>query len=1065
MSSEKSPAIALGHLDACALPEQVIAALFDRNPLPMWIYDLRSLAFLAVNDAAIENYGYSRDEFMRMAIADIRPPEDIPSLLENVDMVDDSLDQAGVWRHIRKDGSLIHVEITSYPLDFMRHSAELVIAYDVSRQVAAEANYRLLVEHQLDLIVKVDVEGRFEFVSPSYCEMFGKTEADLLGHSFMPLVHEDDRASTAEAMRDLYQPPYRCYLEQRAMTVHGWRWLAWADTSVLDDAGNVVFVIGAGRDITDRKQAEHALMVSERRLSMTLGNLPGMAYRCRNTPDYPMDYVSEGAQELLGLDADQVAAGINFSEWIAAGDRARVWREVQQAVAANRSYQLEYRLNLKDGRQRWVWEQGKCVSAPGEQPAILEGLILDVTDRLQAESDLRASEARYRGLVEDSPIMICHFKPGGKILFVNQNYCRYFGRTADELIGSSFLDLLPKDEHDRVRSNLSTLTRSHPVQVHEHRVVLPDGANRWQRWTNRAVFDQLGRLESYHSVGEDITERREAEEQLRISEAVFSSTSEGITVTDLDGTIIDVNEAFTRITGYDRSEVLGQNPRILKSGHHDKAFYQAMFRALQENGAWRGEIWNRSKDGTVYPELLMINTVKNAQQELTGYVAVFADISELKQTHQRLDHIVHYDPLTDLPNRLLLGARLRQSLRTAHRNKFLNAVIYLGLDRFKTINDGMGQPVGDLLLQRVAERLTSSVRGDDTVARVGGDEFVVLLEDAKNADQVALIGQKLMQAISAPLHLANGDVHMTASMGITLYPQDGDDADQLLRNADTAMNKAKEDGRNTYQFYTEALTISAFEHVLLENSLRNALDKGELHLVYQPQFDCSDQTIVGMEALLRWHHPDLGVVSPARFIPVAEQSGLIRDIGKWVLQTACQQGSDWLQKGFRFGRIAVNIAGPQIKHQDFLDVVTQALDLSAMPAQHLALEVTEGFVMYGTDAGVTHLKQLQSLGIEVCIDDFGTGYSSLRYLKELPIDKLKIDQSFVRDIPKDRNDMAIAAAVIAMGRALDLKVIAEGVETSEQAEFLAQQGCGEVQGYLYSKPLTVEDMTELLAQQ
>ena len=386
------------------------------------------------------------------------------------------------------------------------------------------------------------------------------------------------------------------------------------------------------------------------------------------------------------------------------------------------------------------------------------------------------------------------------------------------------------------------------------------------------------------------------------------------------------------------------------------------------------------------------------------------------------------------------------------------AVAIVAIDGFKHVNDSLGHPVGDELLKALAARLTGCIRKDDTVARTSGDEFAVLLEEIGSTDQAAMLVRKVIQSINGPFELAGNEVHITASVGLSLFPNDGDDAISLLRNADTAMNRAKEEGRNTYQFYTTELTSAAFEHLVLENALRMALPKNEFHLVYQPQVDLDTGDLIGLEALLRWHHPDQGVISPARFIPVAEQSGLIWDIGAWVLRSACRQAKAWLDVGLEFGRIAVNISGPQVAREQFQNLVQDELALAGLPTDRLALEVTESFVMRKADAGSHQLDSLRKAGIQIAIDDFGTGYSSLSYLKQLPIDKLKIDQSFVRDIPQSTDDMAIAETIISIGRALGMSVIAEGVETAEQAQFLREHGCRQAQGYLFSEPLPPEEI-------
>ncbi len=553
-------------------------------------------------------------------------------------------------------------------------------------------------------------------------------------------------------------------------------------------------------------------------------------------------------------------------------------------------------------------------------------------------------------------------------------------------------------------------------------------------------------------------EKTQTEQRLRQSAAVFKSTVEGVIITDHQEKIVDVNQAFESITGYQREEIIGLTPRILKSERHDMSFYRDMWKSLSETGQWRGEVWNRRKCGEVYPEWLNISSIHDGSGALTNYVAVFSDITSIKRSEEELDHLAHHDALTDLPNRLLFNSRLRQAIKHAKREDSVLAVLFVDLDRFKNINDSLGHSAGDSLLQQLAVRLKGALRLDDSVARISGDEFVILLEQIGDSENTAVAVEKIMKVFDEPFRLDEHQISITASIGISLYPMNGEDASTLLRHADTAMYRAKNEGRNSYQFYTREMTSSAFERVVMENALRGALEREEFQLAYQPQIHLQSGHLTGLEALIRWHHPELGVVAPSKFIPLAEETGLIHDIGAWVLQTACRQGKSWQDKGYDFGRIAVNVARPQLQRSDFLDTVKGVLEQSGLSAANLELEVTEGAVVENTEHAVQQLRALGDLGLRLSIDDFGTGYSSMSYLKLLPIHKLKIDQSFVRDIPFDRNDMAISEAIIALGHALDLHVIAEGVETEPQAEFLSEKGCLEAQGYLYCKPLPAEEI-------
>ncbi|BCX81238.1 hypothetical protein MIT9_P0816 [Methylomarinovum caldicuralii] len=554
------------------------------------------------------------------------------------------------------------------------------------------------------------------------------------------------------------------------------------------------------------------------------------------------------------------------------------------------------------------------------------------------------------------------------------------------------------------------------------------------------------------------------EARLRLWDTVFEHAAEGIFITDSEGHILQVNRAFTEILGYAPEEIIGQTPRLWKSGRHDRSFYQNLWDSLKRTGHWQGEIWNRRKDGDLVVECLTISAVRDPGGATTHYVAMFSDISRLKRTEEELAYLAYHDVLTGLPNRALLNARLNarldhaleHALEHARRHRTQLALLLLDLDRFKHVNDSFSHATGDTLLQQVAARLRNCVRQDDTVARLGGDEFVFLLENLHEPENAALVADKVIAALKRPFQIGGHTIPVSASLGISMFPRDGEDAATLLRNADAAMYQAKSEGAGSYAFYTREMTERAREHILLESALRRALEAGELQLHFQPQVDMDDGRPIGCEVLARWHHPELGTVSPARFIPLAEETGLILELGAWVLENACRLAKGWLDRGLDFGRIAVNVSGCQIRHRVICDQVAQALARSGLPPSRLELEVTEGFIMEKAEDAIGILEALRDQGITLAIDDFGTGYSSLVYLKRLPIHCLKIDQSFVRDLPEDREDAAICQAVIALGQALGLETLAEGVETEAQRRFLLQHGCRLGQGYLFSRPLPAE---------
>gem|GEM_PF-1676257 len=556
------------------------------------------------------------------------------------------------------------------------------------------------------------------------------------------------------------------------------------------------------------------------------------------------------------------------------------------------------------------------------------------------------------------------------------------------------------------------------------------------------------------------------EAALRQSATVFENASEGVVITDVEAKIIAVNKAFTEITGYAEQEVLGKNPRVLKSGGHDREFYKTMWSSLMQCGQWRGEISGRRKNGEVFPKWQTISAVRDHSGKLTHYVSVFSDISLIKETEEQLHHLAHHDPLTGLPNRLLLNARLEHSVQLAHREGTNVAVLFLDLDHFKKVNDSLGHLVGDQLLQHVAKRLLESLREEDTVARLGGDELAIVLGSLHGGTRhAATAAQEVLDKLSEPFELEGRDVFVSASIGISLYPQDGRDVPALLKNADTAMYMAKGGGRNAYHFYSEDLTIKACESLSLETDLYRALEREELLLHFQPQVSLQSGCIVGVEALVRWQHPEIGLLPPGKFIPLAEANGLIEAMGIWILRTACAQAKAWQNDGLTPFRIAVNLSERQLRNTDIAHEVRDILEETGLDPCYLELELTESSVMKHAQQALKALNLLREIGVTIAIDDFGTGYSSLSYLKLFPVDRLKIDRSLVRDIPHDANDVAIASAIVTLGHSLNLSVVAEGIETQAQRELLTSIGCDEMQGFLYSAPRTASELLPMLAPQ
>lgn len=684
--------------------------------------------------------------------------------------------------------------------------------------------------------------------------------------------------------------------------------------------------------------------------------------------------------------------------------------------------------------------------------------------RQREDAALRASETYNKLLFADSLLPLLIFDPES-MLFIDGNEAaiKVYGlpdRAA--LLASTPTSLSPEFQYDGTPSHqlareIVQKTLANGECNFEWRHQRPDGFQ-WDAEVRTLRF-AVGDHALIQVTLRDISNRKANEDSLRLASKVLESTAEGIMITDSNANIVAVNPAFKTIFGYADEDIVGRNPRFLRSGQHDTEFFRAMWQALTTAGQWRGEIWNHNKDGEDIPAWVSISAAKDARGQITHYVAAFSDIMPLKRSQEALDFQAHHDGLTGLPNRALLRDRLSHAMRRAARNAQHLAVLFIDLDRFKNVNDTLGHSVGDALILAAATRMAEPLRTADTLARWGGDEFVLLLEENASRAGAETVARKLLAVFKQPLVVEGREIDMTASIGVSLFPDTGKDADALLKQADMAMYQAKSEGRNAFAFYEARLGSGAEERMKIENALRRATRRNELLLHYQPQIVLKTGALAGVEALVRWQHPEMGLVPPGRFIPVAEDIGVIEEIGEWVLGEACRQMAEWRDAGIAVPRVSVNLSVHQIERTDLPGLTKALLARWQLDPSMLELEVTESILMRQTDRVATVLEALRNMGVFLAVDDFGTGYSSLAYLKRLPIHRIKIDQSFVRDIGLDLNDEAIVRAITALGHTMSLSLIAEGVERENQVNFLREIGCEEVQGFYFGRPVPADTLT------
>ncbi|WP_221063215.1 bifunctional diguanylate cyclase/phosphodiesterase [Methylomagnum ishizawai] len=808
------------------------------------------------------------------------------------------------------------------------------------------------------------------------------------------------------------------------------------------------------RDLRIRKRLERAFYVENLRNSLLLKTASDGIHVLSEQGQLVL--MSDAFCRMLGYSRGEMK-GMHVSQWDARWTRPELMEKLRQLLCQPAVFDTQHR--RKDGSLFEVEVSATAIQM-GER-WLLFCASRDVSERKAAERALRESEARFRELSDAAPVMIWTTDTQGRRDYFNRGWLEFRGRPLEAEAGDGWrAGLYPEDRAASLATHREYLAQPRPYRM-EYRLRRHDGTYHWLVETARPRSDERGRFLGFVGCCIDISDMKRAELELRLVASAFEA-NEAIIITDAQGVIQRANRRYCESTGYALEEIVGQHSNLVKSGRHDTAFYREMWQGLAERGFWQGEVWNRRKSGEVYPQWLSISAVRNTDGDTTHYVGAYLDLSRQKQAEEQVRRLAYYDTLTGLPNRRLLYDRLQQIFAASARLEQYGALLFIDLDNFKVLNDTAGHDVGDALLIQVAEILSRTVRSEDTVARLGGDEFVIVLERlghdgldaAARAEQVAA---KVIATMADPYTLAGHEHHVTLSIGVALFKGNEERPESFLKRADAAMYQAKAAGRNTACFFDPAMAAAMEARVALLAELRKARVQGQLQLHCQPVVDAAGR-IAGGEILLRWDHPERGWIGPSDFIPLAEESGLIIDIGTWVLETACGlirawEARDWLSPDFF---LSINISPRQFRQPDFPGIVHAAAERAGISPHRLKLEITEGMLISKLDDVVPILAGLRAAGVRFSLDDFGTGYSSLAYLQRLPLDQLKIDRSFVLDLHHDANDAVIVRTIISMGQSLALEVVAEGVETLAQFEFLKEHGCGLFQGYLFGQPVDTD---------
>lgn len=1048
----------------------------EQSPSAIVITDLDANIEFA-NEAFFKSTGYSPDEAIgqnpRILKSGKTPQETYQQLWTTL-----ARGQAwtGEFINRRKDGS----EYTERALISPIHQYDgsithyLAVKEDITDRKQAEIALRKSHQQMYSLLNSmaegaygVDTEGNCKFVNQSFLRILGYEHAnEIIGmhiHEIIHHSHPDGSPYPADECR-MYAA-FRHNEEVHVADEVFWRKDGisvpveyWSQPIIAD--GVIIGAIATFVDISERKQAEEAAqLASQYARSLIEASLDPLV---TISAEGKITDVNTATERVTGVDRAHLI-GSDFADYFTDPEQARAGYQLVFLYGFVTDYPLAIR-HVSGKITDVLYNASVYRDAKGRVLGVFAAA-RDITERKRIEARLAESESHLRTVIENEPECIKLVDSEGRLLQMNLAGLKMIeADSLEQVVGKPVFDLIAPTYRNAYTELHQCVIAGESRQM-EYEVIGLKGGRRWLD-THAVPMKEADGNVVHLAVTRDISERKQVEHQLRIAATVFES-QEGMMVTDADNNILRVNKAFTDMSGYSADEVIGQNPRLLHSGRHNKDFYVAMWENIKNTGAWEGEIWNRRKNGEIYPEYLTITAVKDQNEIVTHYVGTHIDITARMAAAQEIERLAFYDPLTKLPNRRLLQDRLRPALAASSRNGKKGALLFIDLDNFKTLNDTLGHDMGDLLLQQVAERLSSCVREGDTVARLGGDEFVVMLQDLHEqpleaAEQAEIIGNKILAVLNQPYKLATHDYTSTPSIGATLFNGHERTVEELLKHADIAMYQAKTSGRNALRFFDPQMQDAITSRFSLEDVLRKAVGNQEFQLYYQLQVD-NAQRPLGAEALIRWVHPERGLMLPAEFIPLAEETGLIQPIGLWVIEAACAQLQAWQKSPLTCGlALSINVSAKQFFQTSFVEQTLAAIERHAINPMLLKLELTESILLKNIGETIATMNALGKIGVQFSLDDFGTGYSSLQYLKKLPLNQLKIDQSFIQDIAYDSSDQAIVRTIIGMAESLNLDVIAEGVESEQQRQFLLSHGCSNYQGYLFGEPVPIAEFEALL---